>query len=340
MDRHERSALTAALCNVVRDYVAKAEDKISKWVNGELKALTDLVDERFRSLPPPKQGERGEKGDKGDIGDPGPIGPAGESIRGERGEKGDPGDRGEKGERGDPGESTKGEKGDLGERGERGEPGPIGLPGEKGIDGKDGRDGIDGKDGAPGIQGLIGERGERGEKGIDGKDGRDAKDGRDGRDGKDGMPGRDALELEILEGEEGKTYPIGTFVTHRGGLVRFRGANIVQVIVNGYMKPSFTLSDDCRSLHCDVEMTNGDRIRETFNIPVPLYRGSYRAGETYVRGDLVTHNYSTWHCNAESTTVSPSTPNTKDWQIFAKRGTDGKDLRPEEPRELTPIRLK
>lgn len=61
MDRQERSALTAALCNVVRDYVAKSEEKSSAWVNGELKALTELVEERIRAIPE-------HKGDKGDPG--------------------------------------------------------------------------------------------------------------------------------------------------------------------------------------------------------------------------------------------------------------------------------
>lgn len=337
MDRQERSALTAALCNVVRDYVAKAEDKLSKWVNGELRALTDLIDERFRSLPLPIQGERGEKGDKGDPGERGEVGPAGFPIQGERGEKGDPGEKGDKGDRGEPGESIKGDKGDQGERGERGESGPTGLTGEKGIDGKDGRDGIDGKDGAPGIQGIPGERGERGEKGIDGKDGRDAKDGRDGRDG---LPGRDALELEIVEAEEGKSYPRGTFATHKGGLVRFAGTNIVQVIVRGIDTLDIVQGEDLRSFTVRISLTDGYMVEKEFSMPAVIYRGVFQSGTRYERGDCVTYSNSSWHCNAKFTTATPDAAKSKDWQMMARAGRDGKDLRPEEPKPAHVLSLK
>jgi len=107
MDKQERSALTAALCNVVRDYVAKSEEKSSKWVNGELRALTELFEERLKAIPEPRRGERGEKGESG------------EAIRGEKGEPGESivGERGPQGERGLPGESIKGERGEKGEDG-------------------------------------------------------------------------------------------------------------------------------------------------------------------------------------------------------------------------------
>src|SRR5437899_3328308 len=55
------------------------------------------------------------------------------------------------------------------------------------------------------------------EKGADGTNG---VDGKDGVDGIDGIDGRDALGIEIVEIEETRSYPRGTYAAWRGGLIR------------------------------------------------------------------------------------------------------------------------
>lgn len=303
MDKTERSALFKSLTTVITEQ----EVKLKRWISDELKALSDLFEEQIKAIPAGKDGRDGADG---------PIGP--------------PGERGLDGKHGEPG--PPGKDGLDGKDGAAGIDGKDGAPGLNGVDGKDGQDGIDGKDGQPGTTG------ERGEKGLDGKDGRD---GRDGKDGKDGIHGRDALAIDVISViDADKSYPIGTFAHHRGGLVQLTGDNICKVIVNGFMKPSFSIGEDMRSIHCDVEMTNGDRVRETFVIPVMIHRGIYTAGQVYEHGDCVTHSGSTWHCIVESTRTSPGLTS-RDWQLIAKRGADGKDLRPEEtPIPQEPVRLK
>ena len=332
MDKPERSALFKAINAVIREYGARVDGVLRKFLSDEIKALSDLFEERIKSLPEPKQGERGEKGEKGDTGERGPEGVVG--ISGLRGEAGPAGERGEKGDRGEQGRSIKGDKGDPGERGERG------LPGERGVAGSSGERGVAGSSGERGEIGERGLAGERGEKGIDGKDGRDAKDGRDGRDGKDGINGRDALELEIVEAEEGKSYPRGTFATHRGGLVRIAGNNIVQVVVRGIDTLDIVQGEDLRSFTVRVQLTDGHAVEKQFFMPVVLYRGVHKSGAEYLRGDSVTQDRSTWTCVVERTTVAPATPNNKDWVLSVRAGRDGKDLRPEEPKPLAPISLR
>ena len=117
------------------------------------------------------------------------------------GKDGAPGIDGKDGANGKDGEN--GERGETGAKGDPGEQGPIGPPGPAGPRGEDGHHGKDGSNG------------------LDGKSGADGKDGRDGRDGKDGANGRDALEIDVLSAiDETRSYPRGTFASHRGGIVR------------------------------------------------------------------------------------------------------------------------
>ncbi|STN15192.1 putative phage portal protein [Escherichia coli] len=47
-----------------------------------------------------------------------------------------------------------------------------------------------------------------------------------------------------------------------------------------------------------VRQSSGQRTEKTFSLPVMLYRGVFRAGETYHPGDTVTWGGSLWHCNS------------------------------------------
>src|SRR6185503_12420255 len=335
MEPWEISALAISVARVVREHASRTEEKLRTWISTELRALTDLVDEKFRSMPEPRQGERGEKGDKGDPGesikgDKGDSGERGE--RGERGEAGEKGDigpigpRGEVGERGLPGE--KGEPGSIGERGEQGARG-LSVQGERGEPGEKGETGEKGDKGETGLRGERGEIGERGEKGIDGKDGREGKDGRDGmagKDGRDGEHGRDALQIDILPTiDTAKSYPRGTFAAHRGGLWwasknTTPSADLLnagwQVLMNGNAEEQPIHSDDPREFGYIRTSTDGQQLIVNRRVDVPLFRGIWESTKEYVKGDIVRRGGDTWICNIAGTKVGPGASNIPDWTLF------------------------
>ncbi len=64
--------------------------------------------------------------------------------------------------------------------------------------------------------------------------------------------------------------------------------------------------------------------RFEFKIAIPLYRGVFKDGETYEKGDMVTWGGDLWHCNDETTSEKPL-EGMKTWQLAVKKG---RDLRP------------
>lgn len=233
--------------------------------------------------------------------------------------------------------------------------GPRGEPGQNGIDGKDGAPGLNGKDGAPGAPGERGEPGESGppgRDGVDGKNGMDGargekgadglhgKDGRDGRDGKDGEPGRDATQLDPLPAiDEAKSYPRGTWASHRGGLwkalAQTDGMQGWQVMVDGVAAIGAVEAGNLRSFVLTIATASGKTLELPFHVPAMIYRGIWKEGE-YERGDCVTWGGSMFHCDAEKTTDKPET--SPAWKLCAKRGRDGKDA--EQVKAPAPVRLK
>lgn len=215
---------------------------------------------------------------------------------------------------------------------------------------KDGRDGMNGKDGkdaepvntAEIIDSVLkaiptpkdGERGERGEKGIDGKDGRD---GREGKDGRDGERGRDALSIEILSAiDPSKEYPRGTFAKDKNGLWR-REATGWECIVSGIQGFDITQSEDLRSFVFTVRSSDGSTIEKQFSIPVMIYRYLHDKEQSYKVGDTVTYDGNIWHSNVDDPTTLPGT--SKEWTLAVRAGRPGRDLRPEEPKQHTPVQL-
>lgn len=53
-----------------------------------------------------------------------------------------------------------------------------------------------------------------------------------------------------------------------------------------------------------------------------VYRGEFRAGQEYRRGNLVSHEGSVWHCNADGTKHLPAV-DLDCWTLAVKRGKDG-----------------
>ncbi len=349
MDRNERTLFMKALGGSVRDYVHKADSQIRAWVSGELKALSELFEERIKQIPEPRNGKDGRDGIDGK--DAQPINRTEflayidatlsdksknflESCR----------------------ETFKEQIIDR----------IAALPKPK--------DGIDGKDGKDAEPVDMGELYTKIHEMIDAhlrglpvpKDGKDGLAGKDGesihpdtvrlmildqvneavskiptpRDGKDGYPGRDALELDILPSVDfAKSYPRGTFAQHRGGVIRAirntePGKSLEDgwiVLWDGLSNIEVAQADDLRSFTVKCQMASGKVVSRQFSMPVVLDRGVYKAGEEYVCGDSVSQNGSVWICVAERTATSPATRDNPDWRLSTKAGRDLRDAKPTAP---------
>lgn len=187
---------------------------------------------------------------------------------------------------------------------------PPGERGEKGDAGDRGTDGAPGPAGAPGAPGESGRDGMDGKDGHNGKDGVDGAPGRDGRDGLPGVPGPPGSPGEKgYDGKDGRDGIDGT-----DGL----GFDDLDVAHDGER----TIT---------VRFTRGDVIKEfPIVIPTMIYRGVYKADQTYTRGDTVTWGGSLWHCN-DNTADKPE--GSKAWTLATKRGRDGKDGKDGSPGE-------
>ncbi|SAL03104.1 hypothetical protein AWB78_06508 [Caballeronia calidae] len=144
---------------------------------------------------------------------------------------------------------------------------------------------------------------------------------------KDGEPGRDAFEIDVLPVIDfGRDYPRGTLAQHQGGIWRAHanthGGHGWSCVVDGIASTHVSMESE-RSFTVHIERASGAHESASFAVPVMIYRGVYRGGETYRRGDVVTWAGSLWHCNATTDTKPDAGGDA--WTLAAKRGRDGKD---------------
>lgn len=121
-------------------------------------------------------------------------------------------------------------------------------------------------------------------------------DGAPGRDGRDGLPGSPGEKG--LDGKNGRDGIDGL------------GFDDIHVQYDGERGFTFTFQQ-------------GERVKTfgSFMLPVPIYRGVYKPGQSYERGDVTTWGGSMWHC-WETTTMKPG-EGSKAWQLAVKKGSDG-----------------
>lgn len=86
------------------------------------------------------------------------------------------------------------------------------------------------------------------------------------------------------------------------------GAEIVEIIKAYIAKVTAPLEARIKQLEARIEVR---------------YCGTWRAGETYQPGSLVTDRGSMWFCNGETST-RPGTPSSQ-WSLAVKSGAFGKD---------------
>ncbi|EPM4969475.1 portal protein, partial [Escherichia coli] len=137
--------------------------------------------------------------------------------------------------------------------------------------------------------------------------------------------GRDATALEVLPAiDDQKSFPRGTYATHLGGLWRAyektHGMRGWECLVDGVADIDVSMTGE-RLFSVVVRQSSGQRTEKTFSLPVMLYRGVFRAGETYHPGDTVTWGGSLWHCNS-MTEDKPGEAHSSAWTLAAKRGRD------------------
>ena len=313
----DHTKLVEKMLGGVRDYVQRS---LQPFV-ARLKTVED------------RQPERGEQGDQGPEGTSGRDGRDGaDGPRGEKGEpgvsiKGDPGKNGRDGKDG-----IEGKDGQIGLKGRDADPEEVRamvrtlfaeIPAPK--DGLKGRDGVDGRDGAPG---------HRGEAGISIK-GDPGTAGEPGRDGRDGEPGLDALQLEVLPHIDSiKRYQRGTYAVFRGGLVRSykvtdplpEGGDLERfgwhVVVRGIDEIACEMGDDGRTIGIAIKQTCGNVVIKSIKVPAMIYRGIWKEGDTYQRGDSATRDGSTWVLMADEQKGRPGDSDSG-WLLSVKRGRDG-----------------
>lgn len=141
--------------------------------------------------------------------------------------------------------------------------------------------------------------------------------------------GRDALDLEILPAiDEAKQYPRGTYAAHNGGLwksyERTHGMRGWECIVDGIAGASVT-QIDAREFSVTLAKSSGTSVVQKFALPIQIYKGVYRDGETYDEHDNVTWAGSQWTSTKAGNTDKPGSSDA--WQLTVKAGRPGKDLR-------------
>ena len=160
-----------------------------------------------------------------------------------------------------------------------------------------------GPQGPEGSPGSVGEAGPPGTQGPLGDRGEKGEPGRDGRD---------AADLPLLRNRI--TEQVAEFVTLHLGAV------------------SMTSPDGGRTLRWAV----GETVHE-IKTAIVLDAGVWREGTAYVAGDGVTLGGSFFIAQSD-TTAKPGASD--DWRLAVKRGTDGRDYRPEQERAAKPVRFK
>jgi integrin beta 3 len=145
------------------------------------------------------------------------------------------------------------------------------------------------------------------EKGADGEPGERGERGERGRDGI-GLAGA----MLDREGELVVTLTNGDLV-NLGPVHGKDGLGFDDLSVEHDGERSFTL-----------RFVEGDRVKEfAFRLPVMIYRGAFRDGAVYERGDTVTFGGSLWHCDG-AVSGKPD-DGVEGWTRAVRRGRDGKN---------------
>ena len=326
-------ALGEQIVSFVRSFVTKQIDAVN--------ARNDAIEAMVKAIP------AGAKGDPGERGEPGPIG-----ERGMPGDVGPPGPQGEPGKDADPDLMLRAIDDAVSkavaeipapEKGKDADPAVIAdlvaksvadivaaLPKpEKGEDGKDADPEV--------VRGIVQELIDKAIAALpepqpvepihEDTIARIAFEAAQKAIAAIPMPrdGLDAVQINIHPMfEEGKSYPSGVYIRHKGGLVKTT-ADGYEVIFNGVASESEVALDDGRTIERTTTYTDGTTFVRRHKFATLMHRGTWTQ-RTYDRGDCVMRDNSSWCCMVDSTETMPGT--SKDWQLIARKGDRGKDAPP------------
>jgi integrin beta 3 len=162
---------------------------------------------------------------------------------------------------------------------------------------------------------------EKGEKGDPGERGADGLNGSDGADGQ-------SISIEEVEKSVSK------FVDSWALDFERRAHGILERAVDRLPKPAdgkdgrdgFGFDDMQMEFDGErgfsLKFMRGDQVRSfDFSLPVPVYRGVYKEGESYSKCDTATWGGSVWIAQKD-TNEKPG--RSDDWQLMVKQGNEGK----------------
>jgi len=155
------------------------------------------------------------------------------------------------------------------------------------------------------VRALARMPGPPGEAGPEGKRG---PVGEKGEPGAKGEPGRNASDLNYLQNYA------------------------AEQVARALKTATVSTPDGGRTLHWAI----GENVHE-IKTAIVLDAGVWKEGKDYVPGDAVTLGGSLFIAQA-ATTAKPG--KSDDWRLAVKRGSDGRDARPDEKRAAEPVRFK
>jgi integrin beta 3 len=88
--------------------------------------------------------------------------------------------------------------------------------------------------------------------------------------------------------------------------------------------------EDPRKIIVSTVLSSGATVATDFFVPMVIYRGVFRAGGSYVKGDNVTFRGSSWIALVDCPDKMPGDPmdgkdgTPQQWQLAVKRGSEGK----------------
>jgi hypothetical protein len=175
---------------------------------------------------------------------------------------------------------------------------------------------------------------------------------------KDGKDGLDVKEMFRAEGgklvavmSDGTTRDLGVFVGKDGqdadmAAIEKSIAEKVDAIPrpkdgkDGFSLKHFDaeLMDDGRTVVLKFQDGSDTGYSVELGIPAMIYRGVFKEGQAYEKGDTVTWGGSLWHCDEAVTTSKPDGAE-KHWTLAAKKGRDGRDGEVKATREPAKVKI-
>jgi hypothetical protein len=147
------------------------------------------------------------------------------------------------------------------------------------------------------------------------------------KDGEPGKDGRDALDaVEFIRSEGNLIVTLSNGTTKDLGPINGKDGAPGKDGKDGMGFDDLDVTYDGERTFKLKFARPGDVKEFEFSIPVAIYRGVFKDGESYKQGDTVTWGGHLYHCDTD-TTDKPDGEQ-RCWTLAVRRGRDGKDTKP------------